>query len=279
MVGTDIVITHIGKFLGIPSLVLNEDDAAAVPLLAKFGFKYSTWTLSPSCCDINPYEDKKIEYNSYHELAYLHPNHFKPERDIVSKYIPLDDTPFFIMRFAKLNAHHDDNVAGISDEMAFRIVSELKPHGRIVITSERRLPKELEEYRLKVDPLDMHHLLGFASLYIGDSQTMAAEAGVLGTPFIRHNDFVGKLGYLEEIENNFNLGIGIKTDEQNKVIPAIKTILDTSKDIYKKRRDQMLESKIDYAAFMEWFIDGYPESANTVNNDPNSQYRFLKNAY
>lgn len=27
--------------------------------------------------------------------------------------------------------------------------------------------------------------MAFASLYIGDSQTMAAEAGVLGVPFVR----------------------------------------------------------------------------------------------
>ena len=39
---------------------------------------------------------------------------------------------------------------------------------------------------------DMHHVMAFASLYIGDSQTMAAEAGVLGVPFVRFNDFVGR---------------------------------------------------------------------------------------
>jgi predicted glycosyltransferase len=33
-------------------------------------------------------------------------------------------------------------------------------------------------------------------LYIGDSQTMAAEAAVLGIPSIRFNSFVGKLVYL-----------------------------------------------------------------------------------
>lgn len=31
---------------------------------------------------------------------------------------------------------------------------------------------------------------------------MAAEATILGTPSIRFNDFVGKLGYLEELEKN-----------------------------------------------------------------------------
>ena len=44
---------------------------------------------------------------------------------------------------------------------------------------------------ININPLDIHHVMSFASIYIGDSQTMAAEAGVLGTPFIRFNDFVG----------------------------------------------------------------------------------------
>lgn len=49
----------------------------------------------------------------------------------------------------------------------------------------------------------------FASLYIGDSQTMSAEAGVLGVPFVRFNDFVGRIGYLRELEDVYELGYGI----------------------------------------------------------------------
>ena len=59
---------------------------------------------------------------------------------------------------------------------------------------------QFEKYRIKINPLDMHHVMAFASLYIGDSQTMAAEAGVLGVPFVRFNDFVGRLSYLHELE-------------------------------------------------------------------------------
>lgn len=51
--------------------------------------------------------------------------------------------------------------------------------------------------------------VAFASLYIGDSQTMAAEAGVLGVPFVRFNDFVGRIGSLRELEDVYELGYGI----------------------------------------------------------------------
>ena len=46
----------------------------------------------------------------------------------------------------------------------------------------------------------------FASLYIGDSQTMSAEAGILGTPFVRFNDFVGRINYMTEMEDVYELG-------------------------------------------------------------------------
>ena len=49
----------------------------------------------------------------------------------------------------------------------------------------------------------------FSSLYFGDSQTMAAEAWVLGVPFVRFNDFVGRTGYLRELEDVYELGYGI----------------------------------------------------------------------
>ena len=68
---------------------------------------------------------------------------------------------------------------------------------------------QFEKYRIKINPLDMHHVMAFASLYIGDSQTMAAEAGVLGVPFVRFNDFVGRIGYLRELEDVYELGYGI----------------------------------------------------------------------
>jgi predicted glycosyltransferase len=62
LVGTDIVITHVAKLLNRKSLVLNEDDASEVPLLARYGFRYATALLAPACCDQSPFNGKKIGY-------------------------------------------------------------------------------------------------------------------------------------------------------------------------------------------------------------------------
>ena len=136
----------------------------------------------------------------------------------------------------------------------------------------------------------MHHVMAFASLYIGDSQTMAAEAGVLGVPFVRFNDFVGRIGYLRELEDVYKLGYGIhatqlKSEELRAKSEELIRRADGSvqpsgvEELYKRveqlvampseerratfqsRRQKMLSEKIDCAKFLTYFIENYPQSA------------------
>ena len=165
--------------------------------------------LCPEVCRTTKFDKKSIKYQSYHELAYLHPNHFKPNLKKATSYID-NKNPYFIIRFAKLFAHHDDGIQGINSEVAAELINILKPHGNIYITSERTLEAKFEKYRISIPAKDIHHVMAHAKFYIGDSQTMAAESGVLGIPFIRFNDFVGRISYLEELENKYKLGFGIK---------------------------------------------------------------------
>lgn len=275
LIGTSVSITHVGKLINKPSININEDDADVVPLYSKFSYPFATTILVPQVCRIGKWKYKTVFYNSYHELAYLHPNNFKPNIKIVTKYISVNK-PYFILRFAKLGAHHDAGIKGISNDLAIKIIKILEPYGNVYITSERVLSENLEKYRVNIDPKDMHDLMAFASLYIGDSQTMAAEAGVLGVPFIRFNDFVGKISYLDELENKYQLGFGIKTDEKEKLFIKLKEILKLKNrnKTFSERRHKMLDEKIDYAKFLIWFIENYPGSVDLMKKNPNYQYRF-----
>ena len=40
------------------------------------------------------------------------------------------------------------------------------------------------------------------------------------------------------------------------------------------RRQKMISEKIDYARFLTWFIENYPESNKIMKEDPDYQYRF-----
>ena len=275
MVGTDFVITHIGKLLGIPSVVMNEDDADEVPLFVRFAYPYATSILAPNTCPTGKYEGKTIHYPGYQELSYLHPNYFQPDPEKIKLLSP-DGKPYFILRFAKLTAHHDDGKTGISIDLALKIIDKLSPHGRIFITSERKLETRLEKYRIIIHPRDIHHALNYAEMYIGDSQTMAAEAAVMGTPSLRYNDFVGKLGYLEELQHRFELTQGIETGLPEKVLETIDSWLKMPerKEVWKKRKENMLEQCLDVNSFLTWYFEDFPQSHEEVVKNPAIMSRF-----
>lgn len=275
LTGTSVENSFIGKLRHIPVININEDDAAVVPKYAKLSYPWADEILTPVVCDNGKWNEKSIKYHSYHELAYLHPNHFTPDRSVVEKYFPTD-TPYFLIRFAKLKAHHDTGIKGISTEIAQRLIDILKPFGRVYISSERELEPQFEPYRIHIKPIDMHHVMAFADLYMGDSQTMAAEAGVLGVPFVRFNDFVGRIGYLRELEDVYQLGYGIKTTEVDRLYETVESLIQMPdrKAVFQARRAKMLSAKIDLAAFLSWFIENYPDSAALMRKDPDYQWRF-----
>ena len=97
---------RVSRQLKIPSWLLVEDDAttnAMIYLDNLLSNRKYTGILSPAVCNNSILEKKSIKYHSYHELAYLHPNNFKPDSTVVDKYFP-SYKPYFILRFAQLNA-------------------------------------------------------------------------------------------------------------------------------------------------------------------------------
>ena len=278
LTGSTVEVAQVGWLTRKYRVNAGEDDMRVVPLVQKMGGPFMQTLLSPVVCDNWKLESKSVKYASYHELAYLHPNHFQADRTVVERYFPAD-TPYYILRFASLSAHHDAGIRGINTEIAQHLIDILKPHGRIYITSERELEPQFEQYRIPIKTLDRHHVMAFSTLYIGDSQTMAAEAAVLGVPFVRFNDFVGRIGYLNELENVYHLGFGIKASEEGaseRMYNVVEEILTTPnlKEEWENRRQKMLSEKIDYAQFLTWFIENYPESRKVMLESPDYQYRF-----
>jgi uncharacterized protein len=258
LVGTSVEISHVGKLLGIPSINVNEDDWDVVPMYAKLSYPWATAILAPQGCRMGKWEHKTTFYNGYHELAYLHPNRFTPEREVVNRYFSASD-PYAVIRFSSLNAHHDLGIRGITDNLAEQIIAEIQQHMQVWITSERPLQPEFEKLRMPIDPSDMHHILSFAEVYIGDSQTMAAEAGVLGTPFLRFNDFVGRISYLDDIEHHYQLGYGVPGSQPGLLLRHLEEILSipNRRELWQQRRQKMLSEKIDVSTWLVEYLSRY----------------------
>lgn len=275
LVGTSVENSFIGHFRHIPVINLNEDDVTVGRMYARLSYPWSDVILSPTVCDNGRWNGKTVKYSGYHELAYLHPSHFIPDQKHVEKYFPVDP-PYFLLRLSKLNAYHDKGIKGLDNEAVEKLLDILLPHGRVFITSERELPPQLNAFRLSIDPIDIHHVMAFASLFIGDSQTMAAESGVLGVPFVRFNDFVGRIGYLREMEEEYKLGVGIQSDNRSKLFVTVEELLSmpNRQGVFQKRREMMLSAKINFATFLQWFIEGYPKSSSIMEENPDYQLVF-----
>ena len=116
----------------------------------------------------------------------------------------------------------------------------------------------------------------YATMLVGDSQTMTSEAAVLGTPAIRCNTFVGRIHYLEEEEHKYGLTYGFCPEQSEAMFQKIDELLamPNLKQEWQTRRQKMLSEKIDYSAFLTWFIESYPESGKVMREHPEFQFMF-----
>lgn len=273
-VGSSINIAHVSKLCKMKSIILDDDDDEVEPLFAKFGHPFADTILSP--VDTPRKSKKTIYVNAYHELAYLHPNRFTPDPSVLDDAGVKTGEPYFILRFNAFKAHHDVGVVGLTIENKRRLVDYLKTKGKVFITTERNIDDEFKPYQLKVSPEKAHSLMYYATMLVGDSQTMTSEAAVLGTPAIRCNTFVGRIHYLEEEEHKYGLTYGFRPEQSEAMFTKIDELLSIPnlKEEWQSRRQRMLSEKIDYAPFLAWFIENYPESQKIMREDPEYQFRF-----
>ncbi|MEX0686765.1 MAG: DUF354 domain-containing protein [Balneolales bacterium] len=259
MVGTDPTLAHVGKLFGVPVITTLEDDADIIPKLARITFPFTTHIFTPNVCKVGKkYESKKLAYEGYMKLAYLHPVYFKPDHTKVQSC----ESPYILIRLAKLTAHHDDDITGIDLSFIDDLLEVVKGNYKIYINSEYELSGRYEQYRLKTNPSDIHHILFYSSLFISDSQSMTVEAAVLGTPSIRYSSFAGRISVLEELEKKYLLTHSITPPAKEELLETAKSMLyqNDIKALYQSRRKKMLSEKIDVTELLTDLIDRYPLS-------------------
>ncbi|MGK9477956.1 DUF354 domain-containing protein [Melioribacter sp. OK-6-Me] len=275
-IGTSATLPHLSKLSNMKSIVLDDDDDDVQPLITRFVNPFADVLLSPAALKYKRKRKDTIYYAGYHELAYLHPNRFTPDPSVLKDIGIKQGEPFFIMRFNVFKAHHDIGVKGLALENKIRLVDLLKTRGKVFITTEREIEPELAPYQLKISPEKIHSLMYYATMFIGDSQTMTSEAAILGTPAIKCNSFAGRLSVPNEIENKYGLCFSFKPENFDRMINKIKELL-THNDLKKEwctKRDSMIKEKIDVTALLFWLIEEYPNSFKELLKNPDIQYQF-----
>jgi uncharacterized protein len=203
---------------------------------------------------------KHIRIDTFKELFYLHPHYFHPDPTILDDLKINPDERYLVFRFVSMTAHHDFGHHGILDPVKF--VLTMNKYAKIFITSEKTLPKELEQYQLTTSFEKIHEVLYFSSLFISDSGTMTTEASVLGIPAIWCNSFVGTyaMGNFIELENDYGM-IFCFRDQTSAEEKAIAWVHHPGlKEEWRVKRERLLKDKIDATKFFTWFIEQFPES-------------------
>jgi predicted glycosyltransferase len=252
--GTSVSIAHLSAIGDVKSYNFCEDDDSVIPLQAHLIYPFTTKIVVPCCVKYTRWKTKRIVVPSYHELAYLHPDNFVPRRAVVESY-GLVPGKYAIIRLSALKAHHDLGIQGISITLLNDIKSLFSRYGFAIVESS-----ELKrEYRIQ--PWDLHHVIANAKMIVSDSQTMAAEAMVLGVPSVRINTFVGKISCTDELENAHGLGFGYYPSSEKAVLSRIEKLLrdEASDRIWSDKRARMLSRKIDLS---RWMIEFFTQEAN-----------------
>ena len=254
----EISLAHVSRLIGKQYIGFFDTEHATITQWLLFPF--SDIICTPSCFKKKISAKKHVKYNGYSELAYLHPNYFKPDSSVLDGLGLNKADRFIIIRFVSWGATHDIGQRGFIDKE--KLVKELENYGRVFITSEQKLSKNLEKYKITILPEKMHDLLYYATMYIGEGATMASEAAVLGTPAIYVN--TQRLGYLDEEEERYGLVFNFsdpKTAQEQAIKKAIELLDDKElKNKWKKKRERLLKEKIDVTAWMTDFIEKFPEN-------------------
>ena len=241
--------SQVARILQKTSLVFSDTEFAR--LHHKLTVPFATKIFTPHCYKID-LGKKHVRFNGYMELAYLHPNYFKPEPSVLKSLGINDSEKFVIVRFVSLNATHDFGHVGMSLENRRRAIHEMSKWAKVFISAEGKLPEDLESFRINIPVDKMHDAIYYSSLLFGQSPTMSSEAAILGTPAIIVSR--NQVGYLQDQENKYGLvyNFGDSEQEQERAIEKALEILKdkVGKERFCNKRKKLLADCIDTTQFM-----------------------------
>lgn len=244
---------HVSRLLRKPHIAFIDTEIAglAIKLMLPFTDKVCT-----STSFYNDLGSKQERFKGYYELAYLHPKYFMPRKEVLTKYGLEND--YIILRLSALSSHHDLNASGFSfstEDELIRYINTVEKYGKVIISSEITYWQTIKNHQIDFEPQDLHDILSFAKLYIGEGATMASEAAILGVPSI----FVSntRRGYLEELENKYDLAYTIP--DNNEALKKALSLLqmDDLKEKWQLKKEIMLDEKIDVVEFIVNIIEKF----------------------
>lgn len=227
--------TYIARKIGAKSVIFP--DSEVVKVTNKYVVPLCDKVVTPETFGLD-YGEKHVKVPGFFENCYLAPSVFSPNEKILADYGL--KRPYAIFRFVGWYANHDVHNGGFTLDEKIKLVKAVEPYMTVYISSEKQLPDELQKYKLPTPAAQIHSVLSYADLYLGDSQTMATEAALLGTPAIRSNSFVGEhdMTNFKILENKYGLLRNVAKYED--VLALVKDFAEHS------RKQEWLEKQTKY---------------------------------
>lgn len=255
--GTKVVLTRnpsgVLAALGTSATsIFDTDDGRSV------GVHY--WTARPfadiitsSVHDPEDHGRGHLRYRALKAHMFLHPDQFSPDPDVRRRYLG-DDEEFCVVRFSAHDASHDRRISGITPEGRETILERLNSFGPVLVSVEReglRLVRPSGE-SVQVAPEDFHQLLATASLFVGDSQSVAAEAAILGVPALRLSGFTGRAFYLGLLESQ-GLMRNFRPGEEAGLVAELDRVISNANELKHAARRQAELLNVASEDLVGWF--------------------------
>jgi uncharacterized protein len=228
------------KLKGKPYIALTDTEHATEQHALFKPFATVIATPDVFTRDLGP---KQVRYAGFHELAYLHPDEFTPDAHELESLGLKPEDRFFFVRFVSWEATHDIGEHGFSPDDKRELLRELSKRGRVLLSVESGdIDAEFRPLVTTFPPEKAHHLLAFATLYIGEGGTMLTEAALLGTPAI----FVSTLraGNWDHLRDKYGLLYFFDTGREGLAKALELLAMPGLKTVWAERRAKMLADKI-----------------------------------
>ena len=255
-------IAHVGRLTNTKSVVFYDTENAH--LQNAITYPLASLVAAPNCYEGWLPKQRHLRYRGYHELSYLHPHYFEPQREIAIANGLAEHGDTFLLRLVSWQANHDIGERGWSISLVQTLINRLSPLGKVLISSEQELPEQFRPYQYRGGVAQIHHVMAHCRAFVGESATMASEAAVLGVPaiYVAHT---GR-GYTNEQERRYGLVTNLFSMDWGPIEQAIDNILERLPEHWKQARTQLLKDTIDVAAFASqcikdhmYFLDEYQQ--------------------
>jgi len=238
-------VVHVGFLARRPAVVFYDTENAR--LQNAITYPLATRVIVPRCYQAWLPKDRHERYAGYHELSYLHPQSWQPDRNIALANGLDPKGPTYLLRLVSWHANHDVGETGLNLDLVRRVIDRLRQTGRVIVSSEAELPADLKIHAYAGDAAQMHHVMAFCAGFFGESATMASECAVLGVPAV-YAAQTGR-GYTDDQEARYGLVLNVRKIEADAVMASLDWLLSRDLAAMTQGREKLLSESVDVAAY------------------------------